>query len=508
MMANKGWVTIFADDMESGFPGSNWNVLNLTGSAEARWDDWTCWYGDTPSRSAGCAATGAVGISCGGSYPHNMNAWMVYGPFSLTDPYYTQAEVTLRIKVNSEEGYDFLKVMASVDGNSFSGVQWSGAVEGPYTFDLTDVYQLGNLIGQSQVWFACIFQSDASENATEGGQVDDIVIRAYQDLPNESPEVTVSSPNGGESWPSGSRQSITYTATDPDGDDGSLAIGLDYSLNSGSSWTVIANGQTNTGSYDWTLPAVTSSTARVRVRASDGPAESSDVSNADFTIVDTPPNTLGIGTAEGASGASVTVDLTLENLDSVKGIQADIGYDPSVAIFVNGAASGRASGMTASAAGVGTGLARVVLYYDGSQSLSPGSGTVGQLTFTLIGPKDAQTDLDVFDPILSDPDGDPLSVLVDGGGLTITQGQAPRVDLAVLKNPGRARSLQIMVTVLHGSGSAPTVTAAGNAVAMSSLGNGVYRGQYWVPIDVNSVTVNASDTNDDGQGTDQVTVTF
>jgi hypothetical protein len=62
------------------------------------------------------------------------------------------------------------------------------------------------------------------------------------------PSVTVLSPNGGESFQQGSTQNITWNASD---DVGVTAIDLDYSTDGGASWTVIAAGLGNTGSYAW-----------------------------------------------------------------------------------------------------------------------------------------------------------------------------------------------------------------------------------------------------------------
>ena len=44
-------------------------------------------------------------------------------------------------------------------------------------FDLTNVYTLGNLLGQPQVWIAVRFFSDYSVTYPEGAYVDDISVR-------------------------------------------------------------------------------------------------------------------------------------------------------------------------------------------------------------------------------------------------------------------------------------------------------------------------------------------
>jgi hypothetical protein len=90
--------------------------------------------------------------------------------------------------------------------------------------------------------------------------------------------ITISSPNGGESWLANSTHAITWSSN---GYSGTVAI--DYSLNGGSTWTAITASTTNTGSYSWTLPGSTTTTGRVRVRdASD--SNPADISDANFTI--------------------------------------------------------------------------------------------------------------------------------------------------------------------------------------------------------------------------------
>jgi endonuclease/exonuclease/phosphatase family metal-dependent hydrolase len=89
--------------------------------------------------------------------------------------------------------------------------------------------------------------------------------------------VTVTSPNGGESWAGGSAQNVTWTSS------GVANVKLEYTLD-GSAWSVItASTAASAGSYAWTVPGSASTAARVRV--SDAAAATvSDVSNGAFTI--------------------------------------------------------------------------------------------------------------------------------------------------------------------------------------------------------------------------------
>ncbi|MBI5060244.1 trypsin-like peptidase domain-containing protein [candidate division KSB1 bacterium] len=91
--------------------------------------------------------------------------------------------------------------------------------------------------------------------------------------------ITVTVPNGGESWVEGTAQNITWTSANVTG---TVNIDLNRSY-SGGAWEPIVAGTTNDGTHPWTVSLPASSLARVRVTSVSFPAVS-DVSNADFTI--------------------------------------------------------------------------------------------------------------------------------------------------------------------------------------------------------------------------------
>lgn len=68
------------------------------------------------------------------------------------------------------------------------------------------------------------------------------------------PEVTVTYPNGGETFVVGKTYTITWTATGAKSS--GYKIDLYYSNDSGATWMNIARGVANDGSYDWKLPLV------------------------------------------------------------------------------------------------------------------------------------------------------------------------------------------------------------------------------------------------------------
>jgi len=89
---------------------------------------------------------------------------------------------------------------------------------------------------------------------------------------------TVLTPDGGEKWPVGSSQSITWTTF------GSISdVKLEYSRNNGSNWIVISNSETNLGSYGWTVPDAISGQCLVRLYDTGDP-NAVDQSDAVFKI--------------------------------------------------------------------------------------------------------------------------------------------------------------------------------------------------------------------------------
>jgi hypothetical protein len=97
--------------------------------------------------------------------------------------------------------------------------------------------------------------------------------------------LSLTSPNGGESWEVGEKQWIEWSSTGTVGN-----VKLEYSTNGGSSWTTISSSTSNDGLYWWTVPNAVSSNCKVKVsEASDG--SPSDTSNSVFSITapSTPP---------------------------------------------------------------------------------------------------------------------------------------------------------------------------------------------------------------------------
>ncbi|MBN1302663.1 MAG: VCBS repeat-containing protein [Melioribacteraceae bacterium] len=89
--------------------------------------------------------------------------------------------------------------------------------------------------------------------------------------------ISISSPNGGEIWSVGSTQEITWSSSLIDN------VKIEYTVNSGSSWTEIVSSTPSDGNYSWNIPDLPSSFCMIKISdASDGYPE--DISDAFFTI--------------------------------------------------------------------------------------------------------------------------------------------------------------------------------------------------------------------------------
>jgi len=121
---------------------------------------------------------------------------------------------------------------------------------------------------------------DAATNSGEDVSDADFTISDGTD-----PAVTVTSPNGGENWAIDSFFDITWTATD---NVGVTSIDILLSTDGGATYPdTITTGEVNDGVYSWTVDAVATTTARIKVIAYDGDGnEGEDASDADFEVYD------------------------------------------------------------------------------------------------------------------------------------------------------------------------------------------------------------------------------
>ncbi|TAL69789.1 MAG: choice-of-anchor D domain-containing protein [Bacteroidetes bacterium] len=117
--------------------------------------------------------------------------------------------------------------------------------------------------------------------------------------------VTVSGPNGGESWCAGTTHNITWTSL------GLTTVKIEISGNGGSSYSLLASGiPASSGSWSWDIPAGQTAGNQYRIRVTDeSNPNRKDESNANFTI---------------ASGLSITAQPQSQTACTERSIQFSV----------------------------------------------------------------------------------------------------------------------------------------------------------------------------------------
>lgn len=165
----EAWEVIEAEDFEGVFPGTGWSLLDLSDDGcEFLWndDDYRPYNGSWAGWPANGGANGLDPASS--NYPPNMNSWMVYGPFDLSDA--NDADTWFNMWREIETGLDYVFFGVSNDGSTFNGYAWDGSQDWTWL----DVYYT-DYVGDSSVWVAWMFSSDGSVQY-EGPWVDEVVI--------------------------------------------------------------------------------------------------------------------------------------------------------------------------------------------------------------------------------------------------------------------------------------------------------------------------------------------
>jgi hypothetical protein len=187
--------------------------------------------------------------------------------------------------------------------------------------------------------------------------------------------VTVTAPNGGESWAGGSAHNITWTSS------GVTSVKLEYTLD-GTTWsTITSSTAASAGSYAWTVPNSASTAAKVRVTDAGGTA--TDVSNAAFTITSaTPANVIINEILANEPGSDVNGEFV--ELVNTGGTSASIGgwtISDATGVrhtFAAGTtlAAGKAIVVFGGSAAIPAGLTNAVAASTGTLSLANGGDSV------------------------------------------------------------------------------------------------------------------------------------
>jgi hypothetical protein len=95
----------------------------------------------------------------------------------------------------------------------------------------------------------------------------------------DEPVIFITAPNGGESWPVGSEQKITWRSA------GVGNVKIDFTSDGSLTWSELVAETENTGTYTWIVPDVISDSCRVRI-SEVGDGVPVDLSDAVFSIVE------------------------------------------------------------------------------------------------------------------------------------------------------------------------------------------------------------------------------
>jgi endonuclease/exonuclease/phosphatase family metal-dependent hydrolase len=201
---------------------------------------------NTGARNEACISTLAQLVVTSGPYPADRNS---------------------NSNTNSSRSKPYDWVLANADLNAFK----TSVTIGGSTFT-------NGLVADTRVYAPidelapALTADSASTNMQHMGVVRDFLVPS-----DAEKSILVTAPNGGESFPGGSAQSITWSDT------GVTDVKLEYSLD-GTAWTVITpSTPAAAGSFSWTVPNAATTTAAVRVSdAADGTVI--DESDAPFTI--------------------------------------------------------------------------------------------------------------------------------------------------------------------------------------------------------------------------------
>lgn len=143
-----------------------------------------------------------------------------------------------------------------------------------------------------------------------------------------TPKITVTSPNGGESWEAGKVKTITWTSV---GTVGNVKIELVKGVNAP---TTIISSCWNNGSYSWTIPTAIAPGSDYKIRISDiSTSAITDDSDAAFTI--TAPSITVVapnGGEEWEVGSSHTISWTAAT--SVTNVKIDLYRNDTLVITI------------------------------------------------------------------------------------------------------------------------------------------------------------------------------
>ncbi len=203
------------------------------------------------------------------------------------------------------DGYGEVQTVEITIHDDTDNDYWTGSVWGSETWLTTDSNPSSWSYDSSGVTWESGHTYTVTSRATDkAGLVQTTTTTSTFTFDDTDPSVTVTSPNGGEYW--SDTHDITWTASDTNM--ASNPITLYYSDDSGSTWTEIASGEANDGSYSWDTTGLSDgATYQVKVEAVDEAGNTgADTSDGDFTIDNTNPSSTVTSPADGDKWNKIT----------------------------------------------------------------------------------------------------------------------------------------------------------------------------------------------------------
>jgi hypothetical protein len=192
----------------------------------------------------------------------------------------------VKIELSRDGGSTFETLSASTPNDGFQ----SWTVTGPATTN------------------ALVRVSDVAAPATSDSS--DSVFTISQPPPPAS--ITVTVPNGGETWPIGTSQTITWTSSGVSGN-----VKIELSRDGGATFQTLLADTLNDGSQNWTVTGPTTAQARVKISSVSNPTVN-DQSDANFTISGSGSPSITVTVPNGPEnwqiGTPQTIQWTSQNL--------------------------------------------------------------------------------------------------------------------------------------------------------------------------------------------------
>ena len=165
-----------------------------------------------------------------------------------------------------------------------------------------------------------LWSKDAAGNISLASTSNTVTLDTVAPVIASGPTIASSMNKGGTST------SITWSLTDTT----TATVELLYSTNNGSTFTSIASGLANSGTYSWTIPTANSSTVKLKLVATDQVGLSSNATGSAFTIDSTAP-TVAITTPTGPlkGGATITLNYSATDANTISSLQLFYAADGS-----------------------------------------------------------------------------------------------------------------------------------------------------------------------------------